>query len=292
MTVPIRMLGVLTALLACGSLHAYEFRIRFVQRVGETDLPLASGDGGTYLFAQPASGTTIRVRLQLGVFDDNAGPAPTGGLLGWTAGVQSALEGGVFTRTPGRLLPFAACGSPQCNGQPLVDPFTSISGIDATVALQTLRWECEGPGRPAPLPVPVVRAVNSYVSVWEFSVLVSGAGPVRTSFAGNLYAASSWRQVGQAIPPDCSNPQAPVAGSVTFVPVPLAPIGFTCTLQSVLDNPCPPDFNWDGRVDSQDFFDFLGAFFVQAAPADFNSSGTVDSQDFFDFVAAFLTGCP
>ncbi|MBC7773535.1 MAG: hypothetical protein H7210_13650 [Pyrinomonadaceae bacterium] len=54
--------------------------------------------------------------------------------------------------------------------------------------------------------------------------------------------------------------------------------------------PCPGDWNQDGGVNSQDFFDFLAAFF--AGNADFNNSGTTDSQDFFDFVAAFFTGCP
>src|SRR5688572_11958754 len=54
---------------------------------------------------------------------------------------------------------------------------------------------------------------------------------------------------------------------------------------------CPADFNDDGGVNSQDFFDFLAAFFESDASADFNTDGVVNSQDFFDFLTAFFVPC-
>jgi len=54
---------------------------------------------------------------------------------------------------------------------------------------------------------------------------------------------------------------------------------------------CRGDFNTDGFVNSQDFFDFLAAFFAQDPIADFNHDIFIDSQDIFDFLAAFFEGC-
>ena len=52
-----------------------------------------------------------------------------------------------------------------------------------------------------------------------------------------------------------------------------------------------PDFNHDGQVNSQDFFDFLIPFFAADPSADFNRDGKVNSSDLFDYLDAFFTAC-
>lgn len=52
----------------------------------------------------------------------------------------------------------------------------------------------------------------------------------------------------------------------------------------------PSDYNLDGVVNSQDFFDFLVSFFASNPSSDFNHDGILNTQDFFDFLAVFFPG--
>jgi hypothetical protein len=70
-----------------------------------------------------------------------------------------------------------------------------------------------------------------------------------------------------------------------------APNEVRLRLDSADPPPCIADFNADGVVNSQDFFDFLGRFFVLDPRADVNLDGVVNSQDFFDFLTRFFGGC-
>jgi len=55
---------------------------------------------------------------------------------------------------------------------------------------------------------------------------------------------------------------------------------------------CYADYNCDGSVNSQDFFDFISGFMSEDPRVDsINLDGYVNSQDLMDFIAAFFAGC-
>ena len=67
---------------------------------------------------------------------------------------------------------------------------------------------------------------------------------------------------------------------------------FSVNMTALAPALCRADFNGDAAVNSQDFFDFLAAFFVTAPRADFNGDTAINSQVFFDFLTEFFAGCP
>jgi hypothetical protein len=83
----------------------------------------------------------------------------------------------------------------------------------------------------------------------------------------------------------------PLSGTLTIISNDPDHPSYTVVLSGVVTGaPCPCDWNHNGALGSQDFFDFLSDYF--AGNADFNSDGTTNSQDFFDFVGCFFAGCP
>jgi hypothetical protein len=239
--------AVASTLCICGmaaSTEAFEFRCRFVERIGFQDIWHPEGSNTDLVDA--SAGGPHRVRMQFGVFDDATGPAPAGGLLGWTAGsirVEHGGELGIHTRNPGRLPLFSSPSDPGANGNPPLpggDPFMFLTDIDAELGSQTRTWECDGAGQPLPLPTPIIRGRNTFVSVFEFWIDAHLA-PLHyfISMSGTGVAAAGWDTVGTPTPPDCSNPNNPIAGQVVYAPVMAAMTGDLSRQLIVYRGPTP-----------------------------------------------------
>lgn len=195
---------------------AWHFETRLVERIGNVDMPLA--DHVTF-----DAGTTHRIRIQFGTFDDGDGIAPDGGFVAWNVGSLSTTGGGTWSRTPGRLAPFNFPQQGGANGSPVGDPFTSLTGIDNAMGAQTLPWECDGSGQPLPPPSPIVRGRNTFVSTYEISVLTPDfASTMDVTWGGQRIAVREWHfEPLLSQQPDCDTG---TAGSATFLPLVTQPL--------------------------------------------------------------------
>jgi hypothetical protein len=236
------------------SADAYEVRVRFVRWNGAVWEPLCDDT----LFATP--GSSHRIRIEAGVFDDGAGVAPAGGFVGWNTG-DLVTTGGTNSRTPGCLPPFRFAPShPFCPCFPFAgcpDPFTSLTGLDITIGTQAPPWNCSPPpgGAPLPAPAPIVRGRNAYMQLFEFTTVV-GAGGYSITASGNIISATEWRVVGAPIPPDCglaADPSDDIPGFITYAPSVTPPVAFTRSMQ--VTTTLPADCLADGVPDvCQDAF--------------------------------------
>lgn len=108
------VLAVAALFASAASCPAWEFRCRFVERVGNVDVVLPGNSLYIFPSQQPRS-----IRLQFGVFDDADGPAPIGGFLGWNVGrlaVSGSTGNSDDRRNPGRLAPFNFASGTNANG--------------------------------------------------------------------------------------------------------------------------------------------------------------------------------
>ncbi len=213
---------------------AWQIRARMVLRTG-------TETGYDPIYVWP--GSTGMIRIQLGVFDDVDGPAPAGGLIGWTMGTLS----GAGTNGSGatRLNPFASSPAPGFSGtQVPLDLFD----IDATLGTQSLPWlGIPGTSDPGPQPAALVRGRNTFISVFQFLTIAGGSDYVLTA-AGGAVAASAWD--GTPLPPqpgpdgffgpgdqnhdNIDDTLDDLPGSITYSHVDLPPIPFSALMHVII----------------------------------------------------------
>jgi hypothetical protein len=126
----------------------------------------------------------------------------------------------------------------------------------------------------------------------SFAVLAQGGGELTYQWRKDTVALTDDSRIGGSSTATLViNPISSSDGGVYDVVVSNPCTSATSDPATLTVSSCPADFNLDGVQNTQDYFDFVNAFFASAPSADFDHSGVVDSSDFFAFLTAFFAGC-
>jgi hypothetical protein len=182
-------------------------------------------------------------------------------------GSLATRGGGTFTITP-------AGGTLVNNASLTLTPGNTIAVVGNMTfgAVSTTNVQIQGtaPGDIGRLTITGTATLDGHASV----TAVNGYDPDCVNLAFLSAGVVSGQFASQSLPTPPADHQSLlvyIGGEVRFAISPLS------------------DYNQDGVLNSQDYFDFLTAFF--ANDADFNGDGVTNSQDYFDFLTAFFTGC-
>lgn len=163
-----------------------------------------------------------------------------------------------------------------------------LTGIEALRRPQVIEWGCDG-SEAAPMPAPRVLR-NQWTSVWEFTVRGwSACDPGTIVVRGLVVGATSWRLSEETIAPECGKPSE---GQAVYVAEGFRyyPFETTLTMFGQYRWRCPADWNDDGVLNSQDFFEYVNDFFEGMGEIDCQREVS-SSADFFYFLSVFFSGC-